>query len=94
MTDAELLAKVKTGMFGSAQGTWRDDMLQEYINEARRFMQGAGVPADVIASEEAVGCIMIGVNDLWNYTGGGVKLSEYFQQRVIQLASGTGGGTT
>ena len=81
MTDAELLTKVKLGLFGSASGTWRDDMLQV-------FMKDAGVPETVISSNAAVGCIVLGVSDLWNYNSGGVKFSDYFNKRVIQLAGG------
>lgn len=88
MTDAELLIHVKTALFGSASGTWRDDMLMVYINEVRDFMRKAGVADDTINSEASVGCIMLGVNDLWNYSSGGVRLSEYFKQRVIQLSGG------
>ena len=94
MTDAELLKMVKTGMFGSDSGTWRDAQLTVYINEVKQYMLGAGVPSEAVNSDASVGCILIGVNDLWNYSGGAVKLSEYFKQRVIQLASRTGGGAT
>lgn len=86
MTDAELLTKVKTGLFGNAQGAWRDDMLQVYIDEVREFMKDAGVSETVVSSEAAIGCIVMGVSDLWNYNSGGVKFSDYFQKRVIQLA--------
>lgn len=94
MTDAELLVKVKTGLFGSAVGTWRDDMMQVYIDEVKAFMRDAGVPEDVILNDASVGCIMMGVSDLWNYQSGDVKFSQYFQQRVIQLATRSGGEAT
>ena len=91
MTNAELLVKIKQGLFGSDNGTWRDDMLTVYIDEVKAFMRDAGVPTDVVDSEASVGCILIGVNDLWNYSGGGVKFSDYFHRRIIQLSTGTGG---
>lgn len=93
MTDAELLAKVKISLFGSVAGAWRDDMLLNYIAEVKAFMADAGVPASVIESEAAVGVIVTGVNDLWNYSSGGVKLSPYFIQRVIQMSAGPGGAS-
>ena len=93
MTDAELLNKVKIGLFGSASGNWRDEILQVYIDEVKAFMLDAGVPKAVIDSEASVGCILTGVNDLWNYSSGGVKFSEYFRQRVIQLSCGDGGAS-
>ena len=88
MTDAELLVKVKIGLFGSAAGEYRDEMLKVFIDEVKEFMRSAGVSDSTISSEASVGCIVIGVNDLWNYSAGGVRLSEYFKQRVIQLAAG------
>ena len=93
MTDAELLAKVKKGLFGTAADSWRDEMLQVFIDEVKGFMRDAGVSESVLNSEASVGCIMLGVNDLWNYSSGGVNLSGYFKQRVIQLAAASGGGT-
>ena len=90
MTDAELLTKVKTAIFGSASGEWRDGTIQIYIDEVKAFMRDAGVAENVLNSEASVGCITLGVNDLWNYSSGGVKLSDYFKMRVIQLAMGGG----
>ena len=86
MTDNEILNKGKTSLFGTATGSFRDDLLSIYINEVKDFMKHAGVSNDVIMSEKSVGVIALGVNDLWNYQAGGVKLSQYFIQRVIQLA--------
>ena len=85
MTDNEILNKVKTTLFGTETGSFRDDLLRIYINEVKDFMKHAGVSNDVIMSEKSVGVIALGVNDLWNYQAGGVKLSQYFIQRVIQL---------
>ena len=91
MTDAELLKKIKIGLFGSAAGTWRDEQLINYLNEAREFLRDAGVSETTLNSEASVGCIQILVNDLWNYSGGGVKISAYSAQRAIQLATKKGG---
>lgn len=85
MTDAQILTTVKQMLFGTDAGTFRDDLLTAYINEVKDFMKNAGVAESVISSDSAVGIIAIGVSDLWNYQAGGVKLSEYFTQRVIQL---------
>lgn len=86
MTDAEILTVVKQMLFGSDAGTFRDAMLTAYINEVKNFMKNAGVKDNVIISAPSVGVIALGVSDLWNYQSGGVKLSEYFKQRVIQLS--------
>lgn len=85
MTDAEILAKVKIGL--GITTDYQDDLLQLYIDDVKAFMTDAGVSATVASSPAAVGCILRGVADLWNYGSGGVKFSEYFKQRVIQLAA-------
>lgn len=91
MTDAEMLNQVKIGLFGAADGNWRDAMLMVFINEVKAFMLDAGVPEDKIMSDVSVGCFLMGVNDLWNYQPGGTKFSPYFERRVTQLASGNRG---
>lgn len=85
LTAAERLTKVKTalGMNGS---DYQDETLTLYIGEVVEFMVDAGVQQEVAESAAAVGCIAIGVNDLWNYSSGGVRFSEYFKSRVVQLA--------
>lgn len=93
MEGAELLKKVKAGL--GITGDYQDETLQFYIDEAKAFMLSAGVAQTVIDSPVAVGCIIRGVADLWNFGSGSVKFSEYFIQRVIQLATTpeTTGGT-
>lgn len=85
LTAAKRLEKVKTalGMNGS---NYQDDTLSLYIGEVLDYMIGAGVQRAVAESEAAVGCIAVGVNDLWNYSSGGVRFSEYFKSRVVQLS--------
>lgn len=84
MTNAELLTKLKSGL--GITGTYQDDTLQVYIDEVKSFMKSAGVNQSVIESEAAVGCIIRGVADLWNYGSGSANLSPYFVQRLIQLS--------
>lgn len=84
MTDAEILAKVKLGL--GITTSYQDEMLKVYIADVMAFMADAGVPADVCRDTASVGCILRGVADVWNYSAGGVKYSETFKQRVIQLA--------
>lgn len=85
MEFAELLKKIKAGL--GITGDYQDEALTFYIEEVKSFMIHAGVPKDAVESAEAVGVIMRGVADLWNYGSGSVKLSEYFIQRVIQFAA-------
>ena len=87
MAELTLLDKVKSGL--GITGDFQDATLQIYIDEVKAFMLNAGVDEEVIESEKAVGCIMRGVADLWNYGAGNTTLSNYFGMRVIQLRTET-----
>ena len=78
------LDKVKNAL--GITGTFQDATLTIYIDEVKAYMKDAGVSTDVIESELSAGVIARGVTDLWNYNGGAGKLSDYFYQRVSQLA--------
>ena len=83
LTAAERLAKVKTAL--GISGSYSDDTITLYIDEVIAELIDAGVYKAVAESDAAVGCIALGVNDLWNYSSGGVKHSEQFNRRLIQL---------
>lgn len=83
ITDAELLSAVKSSL--NISGEHFNDTLSLVIDEVKGYMLSAGVSADVLASNVAIGCIARGVADLWNYGNGDTKLSEYFYQRAAQL---------
>ena len=78
------LDKVKSAL--GVTGTYQDATLTIYIDEVKAYMKDAGVSTEVINSELSAGVIARGVTDLWNYNGGAGKLSDYFYQRVSQLA--------
>jgi hypothetical protein len=84
LTAAERLAKVKTAL--GISGDYQDDTLTFYIDEVIEELVDAGVARSIAESNAAVGCIALGVNDLWNYSSGGVKHSEQFNRRLIQLS--------
>ena len=85
MTKAEILAQVKKGL--GITTNYQDDTLNVYIDDVIAFITSAGVPSDIAMSEAAVGCILRGVTDLWNYSSGTAKFSKVFEMRVIQLAA-------
>ena len=91
LTAAERLVKVKYALYGNADGAYNDEQLQLYIDEVIDELISAGVKKEIAESAAAVGCIACGVNDLWNYTSGGVKHSEYFNRRLVQLKLKQGG---
>lgn len=78
----DILEKVKNSL--GITGNYQDETLNEYINEVKLYMISAGVSESVANSEMSAGVIARGVSDLWNYGNG--KLSDYFYQRVSQLA--------
>lgn len=84
LTAAERLAKVKNAL--GISGDYQDDTLTIYIDEVIEELVDSGVVRTVAESNVAVGCIALGVNDLWNYSSGGVKHSDYFYKRMIQLS--------
>lgn len=84
LTAAERLAKVKTAL--GISGDYQDDTLTIYIEEVIEELIDSGVARSIAESNAAVGCIALGVNDLWNYSSGGVKHSDYFYKRMIQLS--------
>lgn len=87
MTKLEVLEQIKTAL-GNVP-THLDGTLTLYMDDAINYMLSAGVPAKLLAEDnidpKCVGCIIRGVADLWNYGNGDTKLSDYFQQRVLQL---------
>lgn len=86
MSEAEqkLLEQVKSAL--GITGTFQDTTLSIYIDEVKSYMLDAGVKQTVIDSSVSLGVIVRGVADLWNYGSGDASLSNYFLQRVIQLA--------
>ena len=81
---ADILSKVKSAL--GITGNYQDATLKIYIDEVKAYMKDAGVPESVISSDVSAGVISRGVTDLWSYGTNDGKLSNYFYQRVSQLA--------
>jgi hypothetical protein len=81
---ADILTKVKSAL--GITGNYQDTTLNIYIDEVKAYMKDAGVPESVINSNISAGVISRGVTDLWSYGTNDGKLSNYFYQRVSQLA--------
>lgn len=81
---ADILTKVKSAL--GITGNYQDTTLNIYIDEVKAYMKNAGVPESVINSNISAGVISRGVTDLWSYGTNDGKLSNYFYQRVSQLA--------
>lgn len=85
LTEAERLAKVKYALYGDATQSYNDEQLKLYIEEVLDEMIHAGVKENVAKSAAAVGCIACGINDIWNFSSGTVKHSDYYNRRLVQL---------
>ena len=81
---ADILTKVKSAL--GITGNYQDATVNIYIDEVKAYMKDAGVPESVINSDVSAGVISRGVTDLWSYGTNDGKLSNYFYQRVSQLA--------
>lgn len=66
--------------------------IEFYVDEVNEYLKDAGVPENVIGTKQTVGVVARGVADLWSYGAGNGKLSIYFKERAIQLASTSNGG--
>lgn len=84
MAELTVLDRVKHAL--GITGNYQDETLSVYIDEIKSFMIDAGVSNEVVESISSAGVISRGVTDIWNYGTGTGKLSEYFMQRVSQLA--------
>lgn len=80
-----MLESVKTSL--GITGNYHDSLLNNYIDEVNEYLIDAGVNEMLINTKVSAGVVARGVSDLWNYGSGEGKLSTYFYQRVIQLAS-------
>lgn len=78
--DDNILDRVKKAL--GIEGEYQDDTISEYIKEVIDFIKKAGVKENNIT----IGVLTRGVADLWNYGSNDGKLSQYFIQRVSQLA--------
>ena len=72
-------------------GTYQDKTLDAYAQEVIAYMVDAGVEQITAESAESVGVVARGISDLWNLGSGGASLSQYFRERVMQLAFKTKG---
>lgn len=81
----DMLSSVKTAL--GITGSYQDATIAFYIAEVGEYLKDAGVPSEIIGTEQAAGVTARGVADLWSYGAGGGALSPYFYERAIQLAT-------
>lgn len=81
MTDAELIAEIKTRL--GLTGDYHDALIGALAEDVKYFILDAGGDPE---SEASVGLIARGVADLWNYGAGDGTFSQVFYQRLLQIA--------
>jgi len=86
MAESTTIEAVKAAI--GISGTAMDTTIGIWTDEVTDYMIGAGVSAEKVAS--SLGVIARGVDDIWK-SGGAVSFSEFFKDRVIQLALRSGG---
>lgn len=85
MTNVELIAECKIGLGIQESETAFDNVLNQKITAVKSFMRRAGVSAETLESEDAVGVIVMGVGDIWNQEAGAIKFSPAFISMTAQL---------
>lgn len=86
MTNAELLIECKKGLNIQVDAIDFDGVLTQKLLAVKSFMRRAGVSEEAIVDDLAVGIIVMGVADLWNFGGGEIKFSPAFYTLLSQLA--------
>lgn len=83
MNDTQILEKVKN-LLGMGTNNFHDELLLNYVDIVKTDMRNAGVSDEVLNSKVAVGNIVRGVIDNWNY-GTDADYSPMFEKRNVQL---------
>ncbi|MBU7320281.1 hypothetical protein [Paenibacillus oleatilyticus] len=86
MTDAELLIECKKGLDISLDNASLDNVLTQKLRAVKVYMKNAGVSDSMLNSDLAIGCLVVGVTDLWNLKGGDVAFSPVFHVLLAQIA--------
>ena len=81
--DEEILIKIKN-LLGMGSNTAQDDVLKDLIEVVKLDMADSGVKDKVINSSNAIGTIVRGVIDNWNY-GTGADYSKMYINGVVKL---------
>lgn len=86
MTTAMLVEELKVSL-GIQPGPGPfDAVLAQKVTAVLAFLRGAGVSDETLASEAAIGVVVLGAGDLWSAQAGEVKFSPAFYTLASQLA--------
>ncbi|MEH7157470.1 hypothetical protein V7121_14580 [Neobacillus drentensis] len=80
-----LLDECKIGLGISLETSGFDSLIMQKIKVVKSYMKNAGVSDAKMEDDLAIGVIVMGVGDLWETQGGGVKFSPAFHTMLNQL---------
>ena len=81
-----LLKACKHGLRISESNTAYDELIRQKIAVVENYMRNAGVSEQMLASEQAIGTIVLGIVDIFGVAPGEMKFSQVFHTLVTQLA--------
>ena len=88
--DEKTLKEIKAGLGISADSTGADEALKQKIAAVESYMMGGGVAKAMMTDPLAIGCIVVGVTDIWNLEAGEIKFSPLFGILMEQLKARSG----
>ena len=91
MTDEQInniVNECKISLGQQEDGDAFDNVLKQKVKTVLPFLRRAGVSDETLASEDAIGVIVMGVGDIWNQVAGEVKFSPAYISMATQLALG------
>ncbi len=83
-----LVTECKIGLGMQEEEAAFDNVLRQKVKTVLPFLRRAGVSDETLASEDAIGVIVMGVGDIWNQEAGTVKFSPAYIAMASQLALG------
>jgi len=86
VSNPALLAACKQGLRISDGTTAFDGLISQKIAVVQGYMRNAGVSTEVLASEQAIGTLVLGVVDIFGVSAGEIKFSPVFHTLLTQLA--------
>lgn len=83
--DEKTLKEIKIGLGIAADSMGADETLKQKASTVESYMKGSGVSDAMMEDPLAVGCIVVGVTDIWDLTAGEIHFSPAFQILLEQL---------
>lgn len=83
--DDKTLKEIKYGLGMTGNSTGADETLKQKIATVESYLIGSGISNTMMNDPLAIGCIVVGVTDIWNLKSGEIHFSPVFQMLLEQL---------